>query len=98
MIASMLSLTDSICSGDGGTDGSSDGESGLDLLRDKDGNSDESGGYQVDDGATLLSLRSLFDESSPESGRSNMMTNGVNTLAHGVVAEKCVGRGVVMVL
>ncbi|GKC45923.1 hypothetical protein Tco_1063645, partial [Tanacetum coccineum] len=41
MLASMLSPTDSICSGGGGTDGGSDGESGLDLLRDEDGNSDE---------------------------------------------------------
>nr|GEU64780.1 methyltransferase-like protein 13 [Tanacetum cinerariifolium] len=45
MLAFMLSPSDSICSG-GGTDGSSDGESGLDLLRDEDGNSDESSGYR----------------------------------------------------
>ncbi|GKD37680.1 hypothetical protein Tco_1257887, partial [Tanacetum coccineum] len=38
MLAFMLSLTDSTCSGGGGTDGGSDGESGLDLLRDEDGN------------------------------------------------------------
>ncbi|GJR87819.1 hypothetical protein Tco_0211830, partial [Tanacetum coccineum] len=31
----------------------SDGESGLDLLQYEDGNSDESSGYQVDDGAAL---------------------------------------------
>ncbi|GKD62135.1 hypothetical protein Tco_1299644, partial [Tanacetum coccineum] len=47
-----------------GTDGDSDGESGLDFLRDvdesgldflrdEDGNSDESSRCQVDDGATL---------------------------------------------
>ncbi|GJU55525.1 hypothetical protein Tco_1229239 [Tanacetum coccineum] len=49
MLAYMLSPTDSICLGDGGTDGGSDGKSSLDLLRDKDGNSDESSGYQVKD-------------------------------------------------
>ncbi|GKC66835.1 hypothetical protein Tco_1099433 [Tanacetum coccineum] len=53
LLASMLSLTDSICSGGGGTDGGSDGESGLVLLRDENGNSDENSGYQVDDGAAL---------------------------------------------
>ncbi|GKA50354.1 hypothetical protein Tco_0743427 [Tanacetum coccineum] len=53
MLAYMLSPTDFICLGDGGTDGGSDGKSSLDLLRDKDGNSDESSGYQVDDGAAL---------------------------------------------
>nr|GFA05004.1 hypothetical protein [Tanacetum cinerariifolium] len=52
MLASMLSLTESICSS-GGTDFGSDGESGIDLLRDKDGNSNKSSGYQVDDGAAL---------------------------------------------
>ncbi|GKD40074.1 hypothetical protein Tco_1260281 [Tanacetum coccineum] len=71
MLASMLSLTDSTCSGDGGTDGGSDGKSGLDLLRDEDGNSDESSGYQVDDdwvwSDSAVSLRSSSDESSPES-------------------------------
>ncbi|GJX92871.1 hypothetical protein Tco_0347457 [Tanacetum coccineum] len=41
MLASMLSPSDSICSG-GGTNGGSDGGSGLDLLRDEDGNFDES--------------------------------------------------------
>nr|GEX87344.1 hypothetical protein [Tanacetum cinerariifolium] len=46
MLASMLSPTNSIYFGGGGTDGSSDGESGLDLLLDKDGNYDESSGYQ----------------------------------------------------
>nr|GEZ21761.1 hypothetical protein [Tanacetum cinerariifolium] len=46
MLAFMLSLSDLICSGGGGTDGGSDGGSGLDLLRDEDGNSDESSGYQ----------------------------------------------------
>nr|GEZ04414.1 hypothetical protein [Tanacetum cinerariifolium] len=45
MLAFMLSPSDSICYG-GGTDGGSDGESGLDLLRDEDGNSDESSGYR----------------------------------------------------
>ncbi|GKG31146.1 hypothetical protein Tco_0423634, partial [Tanacetum coccineum] len=30
---------------DGGTNSGNDGESGLDLLRDEDGNSDESSGY-----------------------------------------------------
>nr|GEV01772.1 hypothetical protein [Tanacetum cinerariifolium] len=50
MLASMLSPTDSTCYGGGGTDGVSDGEGGLDLLRDEDGNSDESSGYQVDNG------------------------------------------------
>ncbi|GJT64925.1 hypothetical protein Tco_1016405 [Tanacetum coccineum] len=54
MLAYMLSPTDFICLGDGGTDGGSDGKSSLDLLRDEDGNSDESSGYQVDDGASLL--------------------------------------------
>ncbi|GKD30943.1 hypothetical protein Tco_1241721, partial [Tanacetum coccineum] len=44
---------DSICSGSGGIDGGNDGESGLDLLRDKYGNSDESSGNQVDDSAAL---------------------------------------------
>nr|GEW39081.1 hypothetical protein [Tanacetum cinerariifolium] len=46
MLAYMLSLSDLICSGGGGTDGGSNGESGLDLLRDKDGNSNESSKYQ----------------------------------------------------
>nr|GEX77877.1 hypothetical protein [Tanacetum cinerariifolium] len=41
MLASMLSSSGLICSG-----GDSDGESGLDLLQDKGGNSDESGGYR----------------------------------------------------
>nr|GEW07088.1 hypothetical protein [Tanacetum cinerariifolium] len=50
MLASMLSPTDSTCYGGGGTDGVSNGESGLDLLRDEDGNFDESSGYQVDNG------------------------------------------------
>ncbi|GJZ59813.1 hypothetical protein Tco_0615629 [Tanacetum coccineum] len=45
MLAFMLSPSDSICFSGGGTDGGSDGESGLDLLRDEDGNSDESSGY-----------------------------------------------------
>ncbi|GKE74300.1 hypothetical protein Tco_1536341 [Tanacetum coccineum] len=53
MLASVLSPTDSTCSGGGGTDGGSDSESGLDLLQYEDGNSDESSGYQVDDGAAL---------------------------------------------
>ncbi|GJU49432.1 hypothetical protein Tco_1218987 [Tanacetum coccineum] len=44
ILASMLSPSDSICSGGGGTDGGSNGGSGLDLLRDEDGNSDESSG------------------------------------------------------
>nr|GEY53760.1 hypothetical protein [Tanacetum cinerariifolium] len=48
----MLSPSDSICFG-GDTDGGSDGESGLNLLRDEDGNFDESNGCQVDDGAAL---------------------------------------------
>nr|GEU43510.1 hypothetical protein [Tanacetum cinerariifolium] len=39
--------------GDGGTDSGNNGESRLDLLRDKDGNSDESSRYHVDDGAAL---------------------------------------------
>nr|GEU82269.1 NifU-like protein 3, chloroplastic [Tanacetum cinerariifolium] len=52
LLTSMLSPIASICSG-GGTDGGSDGESVLDLLRDKDGNSDESSRYQVGDGAVL---------------------------------------------
>ncbi|GJU14554.1 hypothetical protein Tco_1142520 [Tanacetum coccineum] len=47
MIASMLSPSDSICSGGSGTDGSIDGGSGLDLLRDEDGNSDESSGCRI---------------------------------------------------
>ncbi|GKB19192.1 hypothetical protein Tco_0853115, partial [Tanacetum coccineum] len=41
MLASMLSPSDSICSGGGGTDGGSDSEGGLDLLRDEDGNSNK---------------------------------------------------------
>nr|GEW92248.1 hypothetical protein [Tanacetum cinerariifolium] len=45
--------------GYGGTDGGSDGESGLDLLRDEDGNSDESSRYQVDDGAALHRFMTL---------------------------------------
>nr|GEZ84185.1 hypothetical protein [Tanacetum cinerariifolium] len=53
MLSSMLSPSDSICSGGGSTDGGSDGESGLDLLRDEDGNSDESSRCQVDYGAAL---------------------------------------------
>nr|GFB15785.1 hypothetical protein [Tanacetum cinerariifolium] len=53
ILAYMLSPTDSICSGGGGIDGGSDGDSGLDLLRDENGNSNESSGYQVEDGATL---------------------------------------------
>nr|GEW09955.1 hypothetical protein [Tanacetum cinerariifolium] len=53
MLASMLFQTDSICSCGGGTDGGSGGESGLDLLRDEDGNSDESRKNQADDGAAL---------------------------------------------
>nr|GEW90356.1 hypothetical protein [Tanacetum cinerariifolium] len=53
MLASKLSRTDSICSGGGATDGGSNGESGLDLSRDEDGNSDESSGYQMDDGTAL---------------------------------------------
>ncbi|GJT22817.1 hypothetical protein Tco_0892754 [Tanacetum coccineum] len=53
MLPSMLSPTNSLCSSGGGTDGGSDGDSGLDLLRDEDGNSNESSGYQVDDGAAL---------------------------------------------
>nr|GFC48196.1 hypothetical protein [Tanacetum cinerariifolium] len=53
MLAFMLSSTDSICSRGGGIDGGSDGESSLDLLRDEDGNSDESSGYNVDDGVAL---------------------------------------------
>ncbi|GKD95989.1 hypothetical protein Tco_1379886, partial [Tanacetum coccineum] len=66
MLASMLSLTDSLCSSGSGTDGGSDGESGLDLLRYEDGNSDECSGYQVwSDSA--VSLRFLSDESSLES-------------------------------
>ncbi|GKA58019.1 hypothetical protein Tco_0757207 [Tanacetum coccineum] len=91
MLASMLSPTDSICSGgsDTAVGGGSDGETHLDLLRDEDGNFDGNSGYQVDDGlvgrdwvgggcathveavwvwsnSTVL-LRSLADESSPES-------------------------------
>nr|GFA53080.1 hypothetical protein [Tanacetum cinerariifolium] len=46
MLVCMLSLSDSICSGGGGTDGG-DGRSGLDLLRDKDGKSDESSRYRT---------------------------------------------------
>ncbi|GJZ15123.1 hypothetical protein Tco_0550800 [Tanacetum coccineum] len=38
---------------DGGTDSGNDGESGLDLLRDEDGNSNESSGNHMNDGATL---------------------------------------------
>nr|GEU44583.1 hypothetical protein [Tanacetum cinerariifolium] len=53
MLASMLSPTDSTCFSDGGTAGDSGGESGLDLLQAEDGNSDESCGYQVDDGVAL---------------------------------------------
>ncbi|GKC26002.1 hypothetical protein Tco_1028152, partial [Tanacetum coccineum] len=52
-LASMLSLTDSICLCDGGADSGNDGESGLDLLRDDDGNTYESSGYHTDDGAAL---------------------------------------------
>ncbi|GJV69763.1 hypothetical protein Tco_1485272 [Tanacetum coccineum] len=52
-IASMLSLADSICLCDGGADSANDGESGLDLLRDEDGNTYESSRYHTDDGATL---------------------------------------------
>ncbi|GJS17930.1 hypothetical protein Tco_0412402, partial [Tanacetum coccineum] len=53
MLAFMLPPTDSICSDGGGTDGGSGRESGPNLLRDEDGNYDESCGYQVDDGAAL---------------------------------------------
>ncbi|GJZ87251.1 hypothetical protein Tco_0658861 [Tanacetum coccineum] len=53
MLAFMLSPSDSICSGGGGTDGGSDGEGGLDLLQEEDGNSDESNGCQVDNSAAL---------------------------------------------
>nr|GEX98834.1 hypothetical protein [Tanacetum cinerariifolium] len=42
MLASMLSPSDLICSG-----GGSDGESGLDILRDEGANSDESSGYRA---------------------------------------------------
>nr|GEX38970.1 hypothetical protein [Tanacetum cinerariifolium] len=47
MLASILSPSDSICSGGGGTDDGSDGGSGLDLLQDEDGNFDESSGYRT---------------------------------------------------
>nr|GEZ46406.1 hypothetical protein [Tanacetum cinerariifolium] len=52
ILSSILSLNGSLCSGSG-IDGGSDCESGLDLLRDEDGNSDESSRCQVDDGASL---------------------------------------------
>ncbi|GJZ10894.1 hypothetical protein Tco_0545653 [Tanacetum coccineum] len=45
MLAYMLSPSGLICCGSG-----SDGESGLDLLRDEGGKSDESSGYRSDDG------------------------------------------------
>nr|GFB07833.1 hypothetical protein [Tanacetum cinerariifolium] len=41
MLASMLSSSGLICSG-----GGSNGESGLDLLKDEGGNSDKSSGYR----------------------------------------------------
>ncbi|GKC20347.1 hypothetical protein Tco_1022497 [Tanacetum coccineum] len=46
MLAYMLSPSGLICCG-----GGSDGESGLDLLRDKGGKSDESSGYRVNTSA-----------------------------------------------
>nr|GEX06188.1 hypothetical protein [Tanacetum cinerariifolium] len=61
MLASMLSLTNSICSGDGGTDSGNDGKSGLDLLRDEDGNSDESSRYQMGDCAALYWFMDALD-------------------------------------
>ncbi|GJV72512.1 hypothetical protein Tco_1492507 [Tanacetum coccineum] len=96
MLASMLSPIDLICSGSGGTDGGSDGESGLDLLRDEDGNSDESSGcrtrlagrdwvasVQSGDGGT-----GLMDKVVISLSESDMMTKGVNSPARGVVAER----------
>nr|GEV83831.1 hypothetical protein [Tanacetum cinerariifolium] len=93
----MLSPTDSICSG-GGTDGGSDGESGLDLLQDKDGNSDESSRYQTGCGVTQQCRSGLTGKVVISSSKSDMMRNGVNTPAHGAVTGKGVGRSVVMVL
>ncbi|GKA84748.1 hypothetical protein Tco_0806402 [Tanacetum coccineum] len=102
-----VTLTDSLCFGGGGTDGGSDGESGLDLLRDKDGNSGESSGWTrlVDrDRPYKAGVRSgdggagLIGKVVISLSKSDMMTKGVNTLARGEVAGKVVGQGVVMVL
>ncbi|GJW33038.1 hypothetical protein Tco_0053070 [Tanacetum coccineum] len=54
-------LTESICSGGGGTDGGSDGESGQDLLRDKDGSFDESSGYHILDSIGAIPSKTAAD-------------------------------------
>nr|GEV09058.1 hypothetical protein [Tanacetum cinerariifolium] len=131
--------------GDGGStasdgDGSGGGEGNLDLLRDKNGKSDDGG--EDDDGKSgggdsigisflgrrikaershidprLMSRRKnlvgihtklvcdpmmagacLTGKVVITSSESNMMDNGVNTPARGVVVGKCMGRGVVIVL
>ncbi|GJX73524.1 hypothetical protein Tco_0312119 [Tanacetum coccineum] len=87
MLASMLSPTDSMCSGDGGTDSGNDGESSLDLLRDEDA------GVRSGDGGAGLTGKVVISSSE-----SDMMINGVNTPARGVVAGKGVGQDMVMVL
>ncbi|GKC51502.1 hypothetical protein Tco_1074247 [Tanacetum coccineum] len=96
----MLSLADSICLCDGGADSANDGESGLDLLRDEDGNTYESSRYHTDDGATLHRFMAamLTGKVVISSSESDMMTNRVNTLVRSVVAGKGVGRGVIIVM
>ncbi|GKB83161.1 hypothetical protein Tco_0950056 [Tanacetum coccineum] len=99
-------------SGDGVTNGGGDGEGDLDLLRDKDGKSDgdgednngksDSGSKDDDgisDGTNKASMRS-DDGGAGLTGKvvisSDMMTNGANTLACGVVAGKGVRQGLVL--
>ncbi|GJX56085.1 hypothetical protein Tco_0285982 [Tanacetum coccineum] len=102
---SMSSPTDSIyyggggnavCGGAGDTDDDSDGEGDLDILRDEDGKSD--GGGEDDDGVKSDGGDDNDGKVVISSSESDMMTNGANTPARGVVAGKGVRRGVVVVL
>nr|GEY24925.1 hypothetical protein [Tanacetum cinerariifolium] len=73
--------------------GPSDGEGDLDLLRDEDSKSDGGGedddvksdGGDDNDGKVVISFSEL-----------DMMINGANIPARGVIAKKVVGRGVVI--
>nr|GEW42987.1 hypothetical protein [Tanacetum cinerariifolium] len=67
MLSFMLSPSDSIFYGGGGTDGGSDGGSALDLLRDEDDYSNESSRYR-DGGSGLDLLRDEDGNSNESSG------------------------------
>nr|GEU29992.1 reverse transcriptase domain-containing protein [Tanacetum cinerariifolium] len=68
MLASMLSPSGLICSG-----GGSDGESGLDLLRDEGANSDESNGYW---------FMNYLEEQTDGEAMINLIKNGDQPLPH----------------